>query len=106
MVTGYRRTKATITLLSNRPLKGGLLHLCGKDYELVPHDANSVAATFTIATTGSFSASITDTEGNVTREKLEGIGEVRPAVKPEIAIDSPGRASYATLDAQPPNTLG
>ncbi len=102
VVRGYLQTRATITLWSNRPLKGGVLTVCGRDYELVPREANSVAATFTIATNGTFSASVTDQDGTVTREKLEGIVEVLPDLKPEIAIVSPGMDSFATPDAQIP----
>ena len=102
VVKGYPQTRATVTLLSNRPLKGGVLNVCGRDYDLVPREANSVAATFTIATNGTFSASVTDKEGTVTREKLEGIVEVLPDLKPEISIVSPGMDSFATPDAQIP----
>jgi hypothetical protein len=102
IVKGYAGTKATITLLSNRPLKGGTLNVCGKDHELIPADAASVAAMFVIATNGTFSASVTDKEGNVTRERLEGTVEVLADLKPEIAIVSPGVDSFATPDAQIP----
>ena len=102
IVKGYSGTKATMMLLSNRQLKGGTLNVCGKDYELIPADANSVGAMFIIATNGTFSASVTDKEGNVTRERLEGTVEVLPDLKPEIAIVSPGLDSFATPDAQIP----
>lgn len=102
VVKGYRETRATLTLHSNRPLKGGVLSVCGADYELAPGDANSVTATFVISTHGPFSATITDQDGNVTREKLEGTVEVLPDLKPEIAIVSPGMDSFATPDARIP----
>jgi len=102
VIRGYRQTRARVTLWSNRPLKGGVLNICGKDYELVRRESNSVAAAFAILTNGTFSASITDTEGNLTREKLEGTVEVLPDLKPEIAIVSPGMDSFATPDAQIP----
>jgi len=102
IVKGYAGTKATITLYSNRPLKGGTLKVCARDYELRARDTNSVAGAFTIVTNGTFSASITDKEGHETREKLEGTVEVLPDLKPEIAIVSPGMDSFATPDAQIP----
>ncbi|HKS38279.1 MAG TPA: hypothetical protein VJW76_13875, partial [Verrucomicrobiae bacterium] len=102
VVKGYRETRVTLALHSNRPLKGGVLTVCGADYELAPGDANSVTATFVISTNGPFSATITDKDGNVTREKLEGTVEVLPDLKPEIAIVSPGMDSFATPDARIP----
>ena len=102
IVKGYAGTKATLLLLSNRPLRGGTLNVCGEDFPLAARDSNSVGATFTILTNGAFSASITDRDGIPTREPLQGTVEVVTDLKPEIAIVSPGVDSFATPDSQIP----
>lgn len=102
IVKGYAGTRATLTLLSNRPLRGGTLSVCGREYPLDLNGTNGVAASFNIVSNGVFAASIVDRDGVPTREPLQGTVEVVPDLKPDIVVVSPGMDSFATPDAQVP----
>lgn len=97
---GYKGTKATLTLLSNRPLKGGALKFGAKEVPFAVTGSNTVSATIPLLEKGAFSGSIVDTAGAATRDKLEGQIEIEPDLKPEVTIVSPGMDSFATSDAK------
>lgn len=102
LLKAYKGTKATLTLMSNRPLKGGALKLGDQEFPFAVSSSNTVAVTIPLLAAGTFTGTIVDTEGNPSRDKFQGQIEIEPDLKPEIAIVSPGMDSFATPDAKIP----
>lgn len=102
VLKGYRDTVVTLEILSNRPLKGGKLTVCGADYPLLPKEKRSVTVTFPMTADGEFTASLTDIEGNESHEKLQGRIGIISDNKPYVAITAPGVDSFAIPTAKVP----
>lgn len=102
VLRGYDGTEVTLTLASNRPLRGGTVTVCGTSYPLSPAGENSVAASFPLRSAGAFSAGVVDVEGIESRQRIEGAVELVPDEAPRIEFTSPGMDSFATPDAVVP----
>jgi hypothetical protein len=103
VVKGYAGTRVTLRLTSNRDLRDGQLTLEGQILPMRPTtDPKSVAAEFEIARPGAFEAFVRDTEGRASTARATGRVVVVPDEKPDVAIVSPGKDSFATPDASVP----
>ncbi|MBX7255617.1 MAG: hypothetical protein K1Y02_04570 [Candidatus Hydrogenedentes bacterium] len=102
-VKAYAGTKVTLSVTSNRPLKGGPLNVYGEASEMTPTtDPNTVSGAFMLSKAGDFSAKLIDVDGLESRATYTGAIAVVPDEKPEIAVVSPGHHSFATPSAKVP----
>lgn len=103
VVRGYRGTRATLLITSNRRLAGGEIRIGTRAIAMAPaSEPNTVAGTFAIEGAGPFTAGLRDEEGRAANRTLEGRIELLPDQKPEVAVVSPGQDSFATPGARIP----
>ncbi|GMV93369.1 MAG: hypothetical protein AMXMBFR82_31470 [Candidatus Hydrogenedentota bacterium] len=102
-LVGYEGTQVRLDIASNRPLEGGPVTLGDQTLELHPGaDEGTAAVEFPIEKASAITASLIDVEGFKSEDAFEGKIEVMPDKKPEIAIVSPGKHSFAIPDAKVP----
>ncbi|GMW01846.1 MAG: hypothetical protein AMXMBFR84_29830 [Candidatus Hydrogenedentota bacterium] len=103
-IKAYEGTNVQLELVSNRPLSGGTWDVAGNhfNFQPKPDDVHTALANLTIENTGTFTAELKDVEGLVSHDKLTGTVAIQPDEKPVIEITSPGRQSFASVEAEVP----
>jgi len=99
---GYKGTEVTLTVSSNRPLKGGVVTTDKHSYAGTAHAENSVQVVFPLTEPGPFEVAVTDVEGNVSTDQFAGRITLAPDGEPMISIVSPGMQSLAIPTAKIP----
>ena len=102
-LTGYAGTQVRLDITSNRPLEGGPVHVGDRALSLTrKSDENTAMVEFPIEQSSDIMAKLVDVEGFESEDVFEGRIEVTPDRRPEIAVVSPGKHSYAIPDARVP----
>jgi hypothetical protein len=102
IIKGYRDTRVTMTVTSNRPLSKGAVTVGERTFTGQANGKNSVDVEFDLKEKGEYSVAITDTEGHTSDEQLSGKITILNDDGPSIAIVSPGINSFATPTAKVP----
>ena len=102
-IRAYRDSTITLQLTANRPLRGGTLAVGTNRFDLqTTREPHTVTATFPLATTGTFTALVVDTDGHPARQPVAGRLDIQPDEAPSVTIVSPGLHSFATPGAKVP----
>lgn len=102
LLKGYKDTKVTLIVESNRPLKGGKVTVGADEYPCTLADENSVQVTIPLKAKGKFSIVISDVEGNLSTDEFTGDIQLIKDQEPSISIVSPGMNSFAIPTAEIP----
>lgn len=103
VLTGYKDTRVTMRIRSNRPLEGGSITIDGAEHAFQSGpEASIVEAEFPITEAGAYHAQIVDVDGNRASEAIRGTIEIIPDRKPEVVIATPGMDSFAVPDSKIP----
>lgn len=102
-LAGYEGTRVQLDITSNRPLEGGPVQLGDQTLSMRRGADDSTATVeFPIEQRGAIMAKLIDVEGFESEDAFEGKIEVTPDKRPEIAVVSPGKHSFAIPDAKVP----
>jgi len=107
-IAGLPGTRVTIQVTSNRPLRSGELIISDDTrprtvtMETLPTSPNSVVAEFDIRGNGKFELTVTDIDGQYSRQKVNGSLVLLEDSKPFVRLQSPRQTSLATPEATIP----
>ncbi len=101
-IKAYKNTKISMSISSNRPLKGGDLRVYDATLPLEVRSRHTVVGQFSILGEGSFSAGVLDASDNWSANRFEGEIAMTPDEKPEVMIENPGMDSFALPDVEVP----